>query len=420
MRIIYLHQYFNTLSMQGGTRSYEMARRLVKMGHSVSMITSWREQDGRKDWFVTHEDGIEVHWLPVPYSNQMSYKDRIKAFFLFAYHSSKRATSIGGDVVFATSTPLTIAIPGVSASRKLKIPLVFEVRDLWPELPIAIGAIKNPFIKKISRLLETWAYRNSEAIIALSPGMKEGIVKTGYDSKRVAVIPNSSDNADFTCSSAIREEWRKRRSWLGERPLLTYPGTFGKINGVGYMVGLAKALLEIAPEVRILLIGDGKEKKEVIERATAAGVLNVNLFIEDPVAKREMPAVFSGSDIICSLFIDMEEMQANSANKFFDTLAAGKTILINYGGWQADIINKHNCGVVTWRKSFEEAAATISNQLKNTIWIENSKSAARNLGVNFFDRDILSRQLEEVLLAAFNHQGEAVQAIAKGEYHKLP
>ena len=84
MTILYLHQYFNTPKMSGGTRSYEMARRLVKMGHDVHMVTSYRDETDKKDWFITNEDGIIVHWLPLLYSNKMNYTQRIKAFFNFA------------------------------------------------------------------------------------------------------------------------------------------------------------------------------------------------------------------------------------------------------------------------------------------------------------------------------------------------
>ena len=116
MRITYLHQYFNTASMAGGTRSYEMARRLVAMGHEVNMITSWRQRDGRKDWFTSDEAGIHVRWLPVPYSKHMSYNQRIASFFKFAWGAARKAASLPADVVFATSTLLTIAQAGVYAA----------------------------------------------------------------------------------------------------------------------------------------------------------------------------------------------------------------------------------------------------------------------------------------------------------------
>jgi hypothetical protein len=113
MRITYLHQYFNTPDMPGGTRSYEMARRLVGMGHEVNMVTSWRELDGRTQWFKTEESGINIHWIPIQYSNHMSYGERIRSFLTFAWKSALKLASLDADIVFATSTPLTIALPAV-------------------------------------------------------------------------------------------------------------------------------------------------------------------------------------------------------------------------------------------------------------------------------------------------------------------
>ncbi|MDZ7703684.1 MAG: glycosyltransferase [Trueperaceae bacterium] len=135
MRIVYLHQYFNTPAMHGGTRSFEMARRLVDNGHEVHMVTSSRStsQNGKKHrWQQTQEAGILVHWLPVPYSNDMTYRNRMKAFFAYAYGAARKAAALNGDVVFATSTPLTIALPAAYAARLNRAPMVFEARDLWP------------------------------------------------------------------------------------------------------------------------------------------------------------------------------------------------------------------------------------------------------------------------------------------------
>ena len=152
MKIIYLHQYFNTPQMSGGTRSYEMARRFVAAGHEVHMITSHREEsDDFSEWLEEIIDGIHVHWLSVPYSNNMGFKARVLAFLKFAVASGVKARKVGGDVIFATSTPLTIALPAIYAAKRLKKPMVFEVRDLWPELPIEVSALKNPFLKICAR-----------------------------------------------------------------------------------------------------------------------------------------------------------------------------------------------------------------------------------------------------------------------------
>ncbi|KRW64516.1 glycosyl transferase family 1 [Pseudomonas sp. TTU2014-096BSC] len=417
MKIIYLHQYFNTPDMSGGTRSYEMARRLVAAGHDVQMITSSRVIDGQStEWFTTIENGINVHWLPVPYSNHMSYRDRIIAFIRFAVLAMGKAKELDGDVVFATSTPLTIAIPAVLAVRKKKIPLVFEVRDLWPELPVAMKALRNPVLIWLARKMELWAYRNSEAIIALSPGMRDGVVKSGYPAERIAIIPNSSDNFEFAYDRQAAAQFRAQREWLQDRPLLVYTGTFGRINGVGFMVALAKEILTINSDIRILLVGDGQEKAEITKQAEQAGVLRVNLFIEESLPKRDIPALLSAANMASSLFIDLPEMQANSANKFFDALASGTPVLLNYGGWQHELLVTKRCGLALWGRPIEEAAKEVAARITDENWMEQAGRAARELAETAFDRDKLAAQFGDVIGIAVSRQGRGAAEIAPGNY----
>jgi len=416
MKILYLHQYFNTPSMSGGTRSYEMARRLVAMGHEVNMVTSWRDVDGRKRPFHTIEAGIKVHWLPVAYSNRMGFNKRLLAFFKFAFASSQKALSLDSDIIFATSTPLTIALPAVFASMRRKIPMVFEVRDLWPEMPIAIGALTNPLLVSASRALEVWAYRNAVSVVALSPGMKNGVVRTGYPSSRVAVIPNSCDNGDFASNPVASQRSRAARSWLGDKPLLIYAGTFGRVNGVGYAVSLAKELLVMGSNIRILLIGDGAERDTVVEMARQLGVLDVNLFFEKSVSKTEISSLFSASTMSSAFFIDLPEMRINSANKFFDSLAAGKPILLNYGGWMHELVLRYQCGFCAWRLPLDQVARELDCRLNDREWLLQAGHNARKLAVNYFDRDVLAQQLESVLIGAINGDPDMAESFAPGLY----
>lgn len=416
MHITYIHQYFNTPAMSGSTRSYEMARRLVAMGHEVNMVTSWREADGRKGWFVTDEAGIKVHWLPVPYSNRMGFGKRIRAFFQFALRSAQCAAALDADIVFATSTPLTIALPAVYAACRRKVPMVFEVRDLWPEMPIAMGALKSPLQIRSARALESWAYRHAASVVALSPGMKQGVVNTGYPACQVAVIPNSSDNQEFAFDADAAQRFREARSWLGDKPLLIYAGTFGRVNGVGYAVELAKSLLMLGSDCRLLLVGDGAERDAVMHQARVGGVYEQNLFFETKMAKREIPAFFSAATMASNLVIDLPEARANSANKFFDTMASGKPIFLNHGGWMHDLVTAHGCGIAAWGLSVCEVAKDLHQRLHDLDWLNKAGAASRHLAETHFDRDALAQQLEQVLSASVNGKPGKAESIAPGFY----
>lgn len=398
MQILYFHQYFNTPEMAGSSRSYQMARRLIDHGHEVTMITSARQVDDHSgNWFRTDEDGIKVHWLPLPYFNKMSYRERIEAFLKFAWRASQKAANISCDVIFASSTPLTIALPAVYAKRKLKVPMVFEVRDLWPELPIAVGALRNPLAKVAARWLERFAYRNSRQIVALSPGMKEGIVRTGYPADNVVIIPNSCDIDFFDVGPEPGKQVREKYEWLQDRPLVIYTGAIGVINGVDYLARLAGEVRKFDQDIRFLVIGMGQGEKKLIEEAEKHSVLNKSLFILPRVPKYDMPGWLSAADMATSLFIDLKEMWSNSANKFFDALAAGKPVAINYGGWQAEILKETGAGIVLDPHDILYSAKLISDKVRNKVWLDSAGLAARKLATDKFDRDRLTKELEQVL-----------------------
>jgi glycosyltransferase involved in cell wall biosynthesis len=388
--------------MSGSTRSYEMARRLVTAGHRVELITSKRDviDSAARGWLETEESGIHVHWLPVPYSNAMSYRERIDAFFKFAIGAARKAASLKADVVFATSTPLTIALPGIYAARRQGIPMVFEVRDLWPELPIAVGALRNPVLKWAARLLEWIAYHASAHIVALSPGMAEGVMQRGIPGERVTVIPNSSDVELFDVPPEREDVIRERLGLSPDQPLIVYTGTFGLINGVSYLVELAAAMREIAPEARFLLVGKGAEVPKVTQRARELGVLNHNLWIWGPVPKAEMPDVLAAATVATSVFVPLKPMWNNSANKFFDALAANKPIAINYGGWQADLLQETGAGIVLPPEDVGRSALLLADFVRDTDRLQKVSAAARDLAYTRFSRDILASELEAVLQGA--------------------
>jgi glycosyltransferase involved in cell wall biosynthesis len=398
VKIIYLHQYFNTPSMSGGTRSYEMGRRLVAAGHEVHMVTSARDDGRGGGWRQTNEAGIIVHWLPVPYSNKMSYLSRIFAFLRFAVRAARKSASLGGDVVFATSTPLTIALPAVYAAERNRIPMVFEVRDLWPELPIAIGALKNPVLKYLAVCLERFSYKNSTQIVALSPGMKDGIVRTGYPEEKVHVIPNSADLELFSPDVAADLAVLARLPNLEEKKLVVYAGTFGTINGISYFVRMACASKSKGYPLHFLALGDGAERNKVECLAKELGVDGDYVTFMDPIPKSKVPAVLAAADVACSLFIDLEPMWANSANKFFDGLASGTLMAINYGGWQADLLKQYGAGLVLPPHDPARAACLLAEFVKDGDRLNSAALAARKLAESRFSRDRLAAQLEKVLL----------------------
>jgi len=407
VNVLYLHQYFSTPESNAGTRSYEVAKRLVNKGHQVIFITTSAYLSSNYEltngWNELEIDGIRLHILHLEYSNKDSFFQRILKFLKFSILSTMKALKIKSDVVFATSTPLTIAIPGLIYSKFKKKPLVFEVRDLWPELPIAVGVIKNKLIIKIAEWLESYTYKNSTRLIGLSPGMCDGIAKHGISEEKITLATNSCDTDLFDVATSVGHEYIKSNlSFLNDRKLVVYTGTFGLINNVGYLCLLAKAMQKIDKSVCFVAIGDGMEKEGVINQAKDLGVLNDNFFILPPVAKTEIVKLLSAADLSLSLFGPVKEMWHNSANKLFDALASQTPIAINYGGWQMSFIEATKCGLVLDQKDHSRSANQISNFLKDKEAYLESKLQCKQLAYYEYSRDIMASRVEATLQCAIN------------------
>ncbi len=398
MRILYLHQYFNTPRMSGGTRSYDMARKFIAAGHEVHMVTSVRDPErtvGR--WYETDEDGIRVHWLPVEYTNTMSFGRRLRAFFRFAWAARRRAASIPADVVFATSTPLTIAVPGAHAAGRQGIPLVFELRDMWPELPIAVGALRNRLAIRAALALEGYAYSRSHRVVAFTERMKSGVARTGFPPERITVIPNGSDVPQFTVDPDEGARFLARNPHLIGGPLVVYAGTLGQVNDVGYLVRVAAAVRDLDPTMRFLIIGSGREREKVRATAVNLGVLGRNLFMMEPVAKDEMPRVLSAAAAVASLFVDIPQLSDGFGNKAFDGLAAGRPLVINHRGWLEGILAESGAGITMPPEDPREGARRLAGLLGDRTRVAAAGEAARDLAVGTYSRDILGARLLRVL-----------------------
>ena len=349
MRLLYFHQHFGTPQGSSGTRSYEFSRALIARGHQVTVICGAHQQSGlqlpydtARDWHRGSVDGIDVISLPLAYSNKDSLFRRGWVFLRFALRSVRLALELDCDLVFATSTPITAVIPGLAAKWFRGKPFVFEVRDLWPELPRALG-LRNPFILGGMSLLEFLGYRSADACVGLSPGIVAGIRSRSAASLPIAMIPNGCDLEVFHPSR------RARLSLPGLAPddfVAGFTGAHGVANGLDALLDVAAELKRRGDQrVKLVFIGDGKEKERLAKHAAEAGLTNCLFF--PPVAKTELGAITASLD--CGLMV-LRDVPAfyhgTSPNKFFDYLAAGIPIVNNYPGWLAGLIQENRCGVV--------------------------------------------------------------------------
>lgn len=403
MHVLYFHQHFSTPQGSAGTRSYEMAQALINAGHSVTIVCGTYAQgktgltapftQGRRRGFV---DGIDVIEFALNYGNQMGLAQRLLVFAKFALRSIGVALREPSDVIFATTTPLTAGIPGIFARWIRRKPFVFEVRDLWPELPKAMGVITNPLLIWLMSILEWVSYRSANRLIGLSPGIAEGIAAHRVDRSRIAMIPNGCDLDLF---GAHNEEWRPEG--VRDKQLLAiFAGTHGLANGLDSILNAAAVLKKLGrDDIRIALVGAGKEKQALQARVRIEQLDNV-LFL-DPVPKTRLAGLMAGADVGLQVLRNVPAFYfGTSPNKFFDYIAAGLPVLNNYPGWLAGLIAEQDCGIIVPPDDPHAFAAALIAAAEDRQALEKKGRNARRLAEAQFSREFLSKKWVEWVVGA--------------------
>jgi glycosyltransferase involved in cell wall biosynthesis len=343
MKILYFHQHFSTPNGSTGTRSYEFSKALIKAGHQVTIICGsyWIADSGLSGEFAYGMrrglvDGIRVIELELPYSNTDNYFKRTWIFVKYSIAGIRIALTQSHDVLFATSTPLTAGIPGIIAKLLYRKRFVFEVRDLWPELPKAMGVISNPIALKAMEILETISYKLADKCIAVAPGIAQGI-KQKFPHKIVAIIPNGSDELQIVNNDPIQKD----------KFVAAFTGAHGQANGLHAVLDVALILKNREElDIEFQFIGDGKLKPMLMERAKNEKLDNCRFLT--PMPKFEMFQYLHDNADIGLMILDNIPAFYNgtSPNKFFDYLSLGLPVLNNYPGWVASLIKDNNCGRV--------------------------------------------------------------------------
>ena len=389
--ILYIHQYFKTPNDPGGTRSYWLAQALIKNGYNVTMLTS--SSTIKNNVEKTIIDGINVIYLKVVYNQKMSFYQRLFSFLIFMFKSIYYAfLQKNIDLVFATSTPLSVGFPALIIKKIKKIPYVFEVRDLWPEVPIQMGAIKNKLIKKLLIWLEKLIYKNAKHVVALSPGMAKGVLK--YESPlKVSMIPNMSKIDSF---------WPREKDFNLMKKLglntksfkVIHFGSLGIANGAFSIIESAK-LIKNNNNIEFIFIGSGSTEHELKNLCTKYNLENVHFLGEFPMDKTSEIVNFCDVSIIS--FLDLPILYTNSPNKLFDSLSAGKPIIVNSAGWTKDLVEKYSCGFYVNPNYPIELVNKVIQLKENTKMMKSMSENGRFLAETVYDKSILCNDFLKVI-----------------------
>lgn len=398
MNILYIQQYFKTPLEAGSTRSYWVAQELIKRGHQVTVVCHANVELGKNQKKRVEKniiDGIEVISIRNNYSNKMNALQRMWSFFKFMIFSTIEVLKKKDiDLVFASSTPLTVAFPALMRKLFKKTKYVFEVRDLWPDAPIELGFIKNKYFIKILKWFEIHTYKKSEHVIALSPGMQDGVVRYIPKSK-TSMIPNMAKVDKFW----IREKQNSVNSEFNlsnDTFKFVYFGTMGIANGIDYLMD---SILQIEDKnisgIEFVFMGEGAKKSDLI--SLKERVKNVKITILDRQPMVNVSKIVNNCDVSICTFSNIPILKTNSPNKLFDSLSAGKPSIVNSDGWTKEIVENYDCGLYVNPEKSDDFVQKIVFLKENPDIVNRMGVNARKVAETKFDKSILCNQVAEVL-----------------------
>jgi glycosyltransferase involved in cell wall biosynthesis len=399
VKIVLVYQYFGTPKGSWSTRAYELTKRWVAQGHEVTVITApYEKSDIKSDTFISQQviEGIKLIVINSGDSNRLSKFKRVFRALLFSIVSSYFVLRIKSNVVIASSGPITVGIPGLIGKFFKRIPLVFEVRDLWPDGGIEMGLIKGKIAIRVSRWFEGFIYKNSGLIVTASIG-QESHIKNRYPSLNYLTIPNASDldlfgESDFKSEESIPKEF-------SNRPLFLHIGSLGFIHNCFHILMAAKCLKEMGfeKELNIVFIGEGSERMSLEFFVRENNLKNVHFMGLLP--KQDLPKWLHCSTATLFTTLNNPVQDTCSPNKIFDSFAAGVPIIQTTQGWIKDLVNENYCGLNVNPNNPREMAEAMLYLLENKEENEKMRINSISLARADFNRERLAEKYLESLKA---------------------
>jgi glycosyltransferase involved in cell wall biosynthesis len=366
MRILYIHQYFSTPKTGWGLRSWHIARHWAEQGHEVFVVTAY---DGASVKTETHGN-LTIKWLPIPYSNQFPKAQRIAAFRRFITGAIRAGREfLPVDIVYATSTPLTVGLAAIYLKWRFKVPFIFEVRDLWPEAPIQLGMAKGTVYTSVLRRLEREIYRQSKAIVTLSPPV-QSLISERVKGKKVVLAPNMADQEFFR---------RNGHFPSAEQIQVCYTGTFGLANNIPALMAFIKTAQEEKGDgVHFHLAGEGSEKLRAEDFIREHQLINLTFYGQmDTAGVRDL---LHRCHFAWVGFRPEPILETNSPNKFFDALAASTPILLSAKGWLKELVEGNEVGFYVEDGNTIEVLKKMEECVRSGGWRQMSDRAGRLAG----------------------------------------
>jgi glycosyltransferase involved in cell wall biosynthesis len=404
MRIVVVHQYFLGKKDAGGSRWNQFAKYWARAGHKITVLAgtvhyaTGKKQPEYKGKLVVREqetENVEVLRCYVSESYNKSFIGRFWAYVSFALSSIWVGLFHTGrcDVIICTSPPLTVGLTGWVLSKLKKAPIVFEVRDLWPESAIDSGVMKNKWLIKMSYWLENKSYKTARWINVLTPAFKDVLIESkGISSNGISVIPNGADLDIFTPGE--RNNWVREKHGLGDKFVVTYVGAHGVANHLIQLLESAR-LLKDNLDIVFMLVGDGMQKPMLKEKARQWQLESV-IFV-DSVPKDTIVDYIRASNVCTAVLKKVDIFKTVYPNKVFDYMSAARPVIVAIDGAARKLIEDAGAGIYVEPENAEEFAnAVLKLQGNHRLCSEYGEN-----GLNFvkqkFARDILASRYMDIL-----------------------
>jgi len=377
-------------------RIFELSRRWVEEGAEITVITGFpnhptgvKPPEYRNKIFMREEkEGISVIRTYVYATPNEGFFKRILGFMSFMFSSIIQGTVKSGkqDIIIATSPQFFVAVAGYVISRIKRIPFIFEVRDIWPESIIQLGIMKNKFIIKILESLEIFLYRRAIHIVGVAESTVKILNNRGIPSEKISIIKNGVDLDLF--DQRVDGNLLRSKLNLNEKFIISYIGTLGLSHALDTVLDTAKILTK-NDKIRFLFIGEGAEKKNLIQKARSLNLDNV-VFL-DQILKDELPEYYAISNMVLVTLRNLPLFKCVIPSKIFEIMAMAKPILISVEGESQNVVVENaKAGISVAPENAQDLARQIIQIHENKELLYTLGGNGRKFVERYFDRNKLA------------------------------
>lgn len=400
MRILFITDNFPPEVNAPATRTYEHCKEWVKQGAEVTVITCFpnfpqgKVYSGYKNKWKQIEwiDGIKVVRVWSYISANEGFAKRTLDFISFSITSFFAGLSQKSDVVIATSPQFFTALSGRSLSFWKRKPWIMEVRDLWPESIKTVGAMKDNIFIRYFEKEEKWCYKSAKKIIAVTDSFKMEITKRGIPSDKIEVIKNGANLELYT--PRIKNKALIEKYNLDGKIVLGYIGTHGMAHKLDFILDCAKIIKKQTSAYHFILIGDGAEKKNLLQKVESEAITNVTMI--DSIPKNDVPDYLSILDAAIINLRKSELFTTVIPSKIFETAAMEIPILIGVDGEARSIIEEFNAGLFYEPENEQDFIRKVNDLFGNPHVLQSVKIGSQILA-KAFDRKKLAIKLLTII-----------------------